>query len=976
MPKDKLKNSIIFQKYKLLNKIGKGSFGYVYEAENILNNTKVAVKLEEKISRFHLLELEASFLTSLKVAGFPKILGYGLNIKYYILIEELLGENLEEIKSKIYQLRLKDLAMIAIQIIDRIEYLHSKGIIHRDIKPENFLLGLEDKTFLHLIDFGISKKYRSSRGNHIKYSLTGKLFGTLRFTSYNATRGVQQSRRDDLESIGYMLVYLSGYRLPWELIATKGRITRNDYENILELKKSSTPEAITHNLPKEFSEYIKYCRNLKFEETPDYEKLRNLFKQILLKNQYIYDYNFSWLTKIKTKTSNKNKINYRKDDFSITSREKYINLLKRKQSPQIRLYNSIKRSLNKELSSFTKALLDNKLKEDNNSTSKKQYITDYINNDSSKEYISNNLINDVHYNFNIEDIGKDNINAEKKSKIRDTNIFSKNNFGRNGDKIRYSKEIISDVNFTHTCKIFFEEKFNKNKLILHKKKFNLSLDLDKNFFLDNNNNNKKLNRCLSEKKKNFIKIKKIKGEAKRQRLCKNVYTKILNKYNNYIELIRKKIKMRNYKKLTISQNKNNVKKKNSTINKYFTTESKYRTKNSKFFVNKNINSDIKNNNHYIQSNLIENFNNNDIKIINNYEGSYEIKNKNNNNYNTYFNREVISKELNNNKFIIINNNFNNPYSQSNYINFKYMNDALKMTENRFNKDNYLINQQKNKCLYNGVIYNNSQISNKINEIKRQILENSLKKINYGNHINTLPNNMKKEKYISSHGNTTISIKEKNNNDYIGVTKKTFINNIQTTYKKKPETIKVFHYRSIIKNNRNIKNNTKKESKLPIQANIINYTTNLPVENPARINKLKANQFKAKIRKIKIDYINNKPDDPRLLFHKDNLSKEFFDERREIRRNKLNNQNMLKAIIANDNSHKRKLTDNNLIKNNNRATDYRYILGDKNIEEFVCDTINSENSRKVFNKSDINSEFDMDKVHYNYPDNFNLYNNFI
>ena len=254
--------------------------------------------------------------------------------------------------------------------------------------------------------------------------------------------------------------------------------------------------------------------------------------------------------------------------------------------------------------------------------------------------------------------------------------------------------------------------------------------------------------------------------------------------------------MRNYKKITISQNKINAKKKNSTINKYFTTESKYRTKNSKFFVNKNINIDIENNNHYIQSNLIENFNNNDIKIINNYEGSYEIKNKNNNNYNTYFNREVISKELNNNKFIIINNNFNNPYSQSNYINFKYMNDALKMTENRFNKDNYLINQQKNKRLYNGVIYNNSQISNKINDIKRKILENSLKKINYGNHINTLPNNMKKEKYFSSHGNTTISIKDKNNNDYIGVTKKTSINNIQTTYKKKPETIKVFHYRSI------------------------------------------------------------------------------------------------------------------------------------------------------------------------------------
>ena len=99
--------------------------------------------------------------------------------------------------------------MVAIQAIDRIEFIHSKYVIHRDIKPENFLLGKDNKSIIYLIDFGMARKYKSSRtGKHLKYSLTGKLFGTFRYLSYNASRGVEQSRRDDLESIGYMLVFL------------------------------------------------------------------------------------------------------------------------------------------------------------------------------------------------------------------------------------------------------------------------------------------------------------------------------------------------------------------------------------------------------------------------------------------------------------------------------------------------------------------------------------------------------------------------------------------------------------------------------------------------------------------------------------------------------------------------------------------------------------------------------------------------
>ena len=215
--KDTLINSIIFKKYKIFKEIGKGSFGSVYEGENIINKEKVAIKVEEKNSPIHLLEYEANYLSVLRAPGFPKLISYGFNRNYKILIEELLGENFGQImKIKNYKFNLKDISMMAIQIIDRIEYLHSKGIVHRDIKPENFLLGLNDKTFIYLIDFGISRKYMSSRGRHLKYSLTGKLFGTLRFASYNATRGVEHSRRDDLESIGYMLVFLSGQKLPWQ----------------------------------------------------------------------------------------------------------------------------------------------------------------------------------------------------------------------------------------------------------------------------------------------------------------------------------------------------------------------------------------------------------------------------------------------------------------------------------------------------------------------------------------------------------------------------------------------------------------------------------------------------------------------------------------------------------------------------------------------------------------------------------------
>ena len=278
-----LKSKVLFGKYRLDKIIGKGSFGSVFHGTNIKDNSEVAIKLESKNSKDHLLELECSYLLLLKGYGIPDVKSYGRSGQFYALVLELLGINLRELKNLKKDFSIKDVLMLAIQIIDRIEYVHSKYIVHRDIKPENFLLGYKNNSTIYIIDFGISKKYRSSRtGKHIRYSKTGKLFGTIRYCTYNATRGLEQSRRDDLESIGHMLIFLAKGYLPW--INIKGSDKKKTYFKILNLKKNTSPEILCKNLPNEFLEYMNYCKKLKFEEKPDYEYLKGLLQKVADKN--------------------------------------------------------------------------------------------------------------------------------------------------------------------------------------------------------------------------------------------------------------------------------------------------------------------------------------------------------------------------------------------------------------------------------------------------------------------------------------------------------------------------------------------------------------------------------------------------------------------------------------------------------------------------------------------------------------------
>ena len=226
---------------------------------------------------------------------------------------------------------MEDVCLIGKQVIDRIQWIHSKYIVHRDIKPDNFLIGKKDPNVIYIIDFGLSKKYRSTTTNkHIRFGFTGKLTGTVRFASANALRGGEQSRRDDIESIGYMLVYFLKKRLPWQGVTGARKMER--YLKIYKMKKNTSPEELCSGLPPEMTEYIRYAKKLEFEQQPDYKYLKKLFSRMLKRihntnNQLV----FSWI-KLTDLPNLKNP----------------VNPATRRDSPQNRLYIQIKSRLEKE----------------------------------------------------------------------------------------------------------------------------------------------------------------------------------------------------------------------------------------------------------------------------------------------------------------------------------------------------------------------------------------------------------------------------------------------------------------------------------------------------------------------------------------------------------------------------------------------------------------------------------------------------
>jgi len=286
-------------RYRLGRKIGGGSFGDIYIATDISSGDEVAVKLEHTKTKHPQLHVECKFYKVMQGGvGIPFVKYYGCEGEYNVMVMELLGPSLEDLFNFCNRkLSLKTVLLLADQLISRIEFIHGKNFIHRDMKPDNFLMGLGKKgNQVYVIDFGLAKKFRDQRTHqHIPYRENKNLTGTARYTSINTHLGIEQSRRDDMEALGYILIYFLQGTLPWQGLRAKTKAQK--YEKISEKKLSTPVEELCKGAPAEFATYQNYVRSLRFEEKPDYAYLRQLIRNLFHRQGFSYDYVFDWNTK-------------------------------------------------------------------------------------------------------------------------------------------------------------------------------------------------------------------------------------------------------------------------------------------------------------------------------------------------------------------------------------------------------------------------------------------------------------------------------------------------------------------------------------------------------------------------------------------------------------------------------------------------------------------------------------------------------
>lgn len=286
----------IANKYRLGRKIGGGSFGDIYLAINILTGEEVAIKLEHMNAKHPQLHIECKFYKIMQGGvGIPTVKYYGTEGEYVVMVMELLGPSLEDLFNFCHRkFTLKTVLLLADQMISRIEYIQGKNFLHRDIKPDNFLMGLGKKgNLVYAIDFGLAKKFRDARTHqHIPYRENKNLTGTARYASINTHLGIEQSRRDDMEALGYIFMYFLRGMLPWQGLKAKTKAQK--YEKISEKKLSTPVEELCKGTPAEFATYINYCRSLRFDEKPDYAYLRQLIRNLFHRQGFSYDYLFDW----------------------------------------------------------------------------------------------------------------------------------------------------------------------------------------------------------------------------------------------------------------------------------------------------------------------------------------------------------------------------------------------------------------------------------------------------------------------------------------------------------------------------------------------------------------------------------------------------------------------------------------------------------------------------------------------------------
>ncbi|KAE9409567.1 CK1/CK1/CK1-G protein kinase [Gymnopus androsaceus JB14] len=284
--------------YRVGKKIGEGSFGVIFEGTNLLNSQTVAIKFEPRKAEAPQLRDECrSYRILAGCTGIPQIYHFGQEGLHNILVIDLLGPSLEDLFDMCgRKFSIKTVCMAARQMISRVQTIHEKNLIYRDIKPDNFLIGrpgTKGANIVHVVDFGMAKQYRDPKTKqHIPYRERKSLSGTARYMSINTHLGREQSRRDDLEALGHVFMYFLRGSLPWQ--GLKAATNKQKYEKIGEKKQTTPIKELCEGFPEEFGIYLNYVRKLGFEETPDYDFLRELFSKVIKNNGDADDGVFDW----------------------------------------------------------------------------------------------------------------------------------------------------------------------------------------------------------------------------------------------------------------------------------------------------------------------------------------------------------------------------------------------------------------------------------------------------------------------------------------------------------------------------------------------------------------------------------------------------------------------------------------------------------------------------------------------------------
>ena len=280
-----------YRRYQVFEEVGSGGFGTVKRAIDLESKLEVAIKFEEKrMAKRLVLQTETEAIRHLQGGpGIPKLYASGHTDSFAYMVEELLGPNLSKLyKGKNGKASHSIAGKSGVQMLTTMEFVHKHGYIHRDIKPQNFCAGLHDSETVFLMDFGLAKKYIDTQvGVHAPYREGRAFVGTASYASLNCHLGIRQSRRDDLESLLLVLLYLIKGKLPWQTLKYKGK---TDKQIQIRMQKILIPvEELCAAVPLAFLESFKYVRSLTYEEKPDYGRLRRDLGSLSRTDACIFD---------------------------------------------------------------------------------------------------------------------------------------------------------------------------------------------------------------------------------------------------------------------------------------------------------------------------------------------------------------------------------------------------------------------------------------------------------------------------------------------------------------------------------------------------------------------------------------------------------------------------------------------------------------------------------------------------------------